>query len=44
MAYFDGIEASTTLPQLVCKVTPFYTSINNFQMKLTKRIGVFLCA
>ena len=43
MAYFDVIEASTTLLQLVFKVTPFYTSINNFQKKLTKRIDVF-CA
>ena len=34
MAYFDVIEASTTLLQLV--YTSFYTSINNFQMKLTK--------
>jgi len=45
MAYsVDVLEDSTTLLQLVYKVTPLYTSINNFQMKLTKRIVVFLCA
>lgn len=28
MAYFDVIEASTKLLQLVYKVTPFYTNLS----------------
>lgn len=44
MAYFDVIEASTTLLLDSYVKLHFYNSINNFQKKLTKTIGVFLCA